>query len=620
MSTRGRHAWSRFLTITRPFFCSEVRWQATALLALLVVLLLSVSGLNVLNSFVGRDFMTAIAERHSHCFFTLALIYAGVFALSTLVAGGRFTEECLGLRWRAWLTRHLIDRYLAGRTYYRVNARSDIDNPDQRIAEDVKTFTVNALALLLIVLNAAITLCSFAGILWSITPWLFLAAILYAVGGSLMTLLLGRRMVGLDILQLKKEADLRFELIRLRGSAEPVALLGGERHERCRLLDRLNDVVANARRLIGVNRNLGFFTTGYDYLTQLIPALIVAPLYMRGEIEFGTVTQAAMAFCHVLGAASILIKEFPRITTFAAVVKRLGTFWEATADEPPAPGPAVAVVEEPGRLAFDRLTLRTPRDGRLLVKELTLEVPEGERLLILGPNGSGRSALLRATAGLWKRGAGCICRPRLADVMFLPEEPYLVPGSLRDQLVYGTHSRPDDRRILEVLRRLKFEPVLERAGGLDAEGDWPGLLSRGEQQVLSFARLLLANPTYAFLDQATSALDASRAHSLYETLSETAISYMSVGDDRRLMRHHDLLLELHGHGAWAVSRGVQAASASAESGALLPRSSRQAMKAAGQQPNTVVSEGEGTKGGPESCPAARDSPPSNRFGPRPGSN
>ncbi len=328
MGPKGWQAWAGFVTITRPFFCSRLRRRALGMLALLIVLLLTVSGLNVVNSFVGRDFMTAIAERQPHRFAGLALLYAGVFVLSTLVAVGcRFTEECLGLVWRKWLTDHLISRYLARPT------RGNIDNPDQRITEDVKTFTVNALALLLILLNSTITLCSFADILWSITPWLLLAAAVYAAFGTLMTLLLGRRMVGLDIAQLKKEADLRFDLMQLR-AREPQPG-HSVRQDRVRLRARLEDVVVNARKIIGVNRNLGFFSTGYDYLTQLLPALIVAPLYMRGQIEFGTVTQAAMAFCHVLGAFSLIVKEFQRITTFAAVVKRLHTFWEATEEKQP---------------------------------------------------------------------------------------------------------------------------------------------------------------------------------------------------------------------------------------------------------------------------------------------
>lgn len=554
MTLIGRQAWSRFVTITKPIFQSELRWQASSMLVLLIALLLSVSGLNVVNSYVGRDFMTAICERQEHRFAFLALCYAGVFAVSTVVAGFcRFVEERLGLLWRDWLTRHLTSRYLAGQAYYRLNARGPIDNPDQRIAEDIKAFTTTTLSIVLILLNSAITLTAFSGILWSITPWLVVAAVGYAVFGSLLTLLLGHRMVGLDILQLKKEADFRYELIRVREHAEPIALLRGERQEDARLRGRLREVVDNAKRIIAVNRNLGFFTTGYNYLTQLIPVLIVAPLYMRSEIEFGTVTQAAMAFGHALGAFSVIVVEYQRLTAFAAVIARLGSFREAIVETPAAVGPQVEMVEDDARLGYDGLTLLTPEDGRLIVKDLSVDIARGQRLLITGPRGSGRTALLRAAAGLWVRGDGRIMRPNLEDVRFLPQRPYLVPGSLRDQLLYAA---PDDgitdERILAVLRKVKFEPILDRMGGLDSERDWPAVLSLGEQQVLAFARLLLAHPRFAFLDEAVSAIDTHRGQFLYDLLSRTPITYISVANDPDLMDYHDVQLELRGQGAWRM--------------------------------------------------------------------
>src|SRR5579883_397419 len=263
--------------------------------------------------------------------FHLALFYAAVYAASAVVATFlRFTEELLGLRWRDWLTRHLSDRYLAGRAYHRIKESGQLDNPDQRLSEDVKTFTTSTLAILLILMNASVALVGFAGVLWSITPWLLAGAIGYAAFGTLMTVVLGRRLVGLDVQQFKKEADLRYELVRVRENAGPIALLQGEEREKGRLLRRLSQVLTNFRVIIGVNRNLGFFTSWYGYMTQLIPVLITVPLYIRGEIEFGQVLQAQVGFSFVLDAFSVLVKEFQKITTFAAVVERLGAFYDAT--------------------------------------------------------------------------------------------------------------------------------------------------------------------------------------------------------------------------------------------------------------------------------------------------
>jgi putative ATP-binding cassette transporter len=219
---------SRFLAVVRPVFQSEVRWRAVGLLGLLLVFILFLNGLNVVGSFMCRDFTTAVSERQPAQATTFALLWAGVFVALTVVAVFKaFTEDRLRLGWRQWLTRHLFQRYLAGRAYYRMKGRTDVDNPDQRITEDVRTFTEQTLAILLILTNSTITLISFSGILWSITPWLLLAAVLYTIFGSCMTVLLGRRMVKLDVRQYKKEADLRYDLIQVRNHAEQVALLGG---------------------------------------------------------------------------------------------------------------------------------------------------------------------------------------------------------------------------------------------------------------------------------------------------------------------------------------------------------------------------------------------------------
>jgi putative ATP-binding cassette transporter len=321
-------------------------------------------------------------------------------------------------------------------------------------------------------------------------------------------------------------------------------------------------VVENMVKVLGVRRNIGLFASGFEYMIQLIPYLIVAPLYFRGDFEFGTVTQAAVGFGHVMAAFSIIVKEFQGISDFGAVVERLGGVVEVLNEEAAAAGhPAIEIKEDPARVAFEGLTLRTPRDGRLLIEDLTVEVPEGERLLVMGPNGVGRTSLLRAAAGLWTRGSGRVVRPPLDQIMFLPQQPYLAPGTLRDQLLYATGDRiVSDQQILPVLRDLDFEPVLERVGGLDVERDWGNVLSLSEQQTLALARLLLAAPRFAFLDEATSALEPARSRAVYEVLARTPISYVSVATDPGLMEYHDRLLELSHGGGWAMAPGELAAS------------------------------------------------------------
>jgi len=579
--------WARLKEVGLPFFRSGQRRLAFLALGLLVALLLTVNGLNVVNSYVGRDMMTSLERRNIWWFYGLAGMLAGVFAASTVVeVFAQYVEQRLGLFWRDWLTRRFLDRYLAHRAYRRLGEDAQVDNPDQRISEDVRTFTASTLSFAILLFNAVVTFCAFAGVLWSITPWLFLAAVVYAAVGSLGTVLLGRRLVELNNLQLKKEADFRYGLGRVREHAGTVAQLGGEEEEKTRLGGRLAVLVTNFRSIIVVSRNLSFFTTLYNYLPQIIPALLVAPLYVWGGFQFGAVTQAAMAFSQLLGAFSLIVTQFQNLSSYAAVVGRLGVLWEATepvaaetrrqgdedkATEGPSlsprllvsssprllpPGPAVEIVPDGRRLSYEGVTLWTPGERRVLVRDLTLDVPEGKRLVVTGPSGSGKTALLLAAAGLWGAGQGRVVRPGPRDMRFVPQQPYTPSGCLRDVLLYGTgREGVTDERLLKVLHEVDAEGAIEC--DLDAERDWSEVLSWGEQRALAFARLLLTNPRFAFLDDTAEALEEARVERLYKALARSSITYISVGGGSALLPHHDLHLELQGDGGWRVEAATQ---------------------------------------------------------------
>jgi putative ATP-binding cassette transporter len=348
--------------------------------------------------------------------------------------------------------------------------------------------------------------------------------------------------------------------VRVREHADTLALARREDKEEAALGGRLGEVVSNYHAIIVVLRNLKFFSGGYNYLTQLIPVVIVAPLYMRGQVEFGVVSQAMMAFALVFNAFSLVVEQFQDISTFAAVIGRLSSLAEAIDERPEPARRPIQVAEEKGRVAYQHLTLRTPKEDQVLIRDLNLEVPQGQRLLITGSNGVGKSALFRATAGVWPWGKGRIERPPWDQVLFLPHRPYLTPGTLRDQLMDEPHADgPSDERIGEVLRSLKLGSLLARVGRLDAEMDWANTLSLGEQQLLALARLFLAEPAFAFLDHATSALRESARDGIYRRLSETAITYISVADDHpSMMKYHDALLDIREDGQWG-SKPIKAA-------------------------------------------------------------
>ena len=339
----------------------------------------------------------------------------------------------------------MTERYLDGRTYLRLKESAEIDNPDQRIAEDTRAFTTTTLSFTLIFLNSTLAAISFSGVLWTISPLLFGVALGYAALGTLMTVLLGRPLVGLNYRQSDREADFRATLIHVRENAESVALLRREGRLRARLLNRIDELVGNFRRITSVNRNLGFFTTGYNYLIQIIPALIVAPRFIRGEVEFGVITQSAMAFTQLLGAFSLIINQFGSISSFAAVVARLSALAGAV-ERKGVDRPGIETVEDRDRVAYERLTLRPSRDDGPLLADVSVSIPRGTRVLVTGPNEAARVALFRATAGIWSHGEGRIIRPPLDAILFLPQQPYLTPGTLRHLLIRTGREQETSRR------------------------------------------------------------------------------------------------------------------------------------------------------------------------------
>lgn len=541
-------AWRRVvLSVTR----SEVGGRVKLLFAVLLALLLAINGLNVVNSYVGRDFMTAIEQRSMSGFLRMAVLYIGVFAVSTVAAViYRFIEERLGLLWRHWMTRAFVERYLQGATYYRLREQGEIPNPDQRLADDVRTFTTTTLSLLLVFLNGTFTILAFAGVMWSISPLLFAVALGYAALGSGLTLVFGRPLLWLNYDQSDREASFRAELVHLRQNAESVAFLGREDRIRERLLSRVDALVENLKGIIAANRNLGFFTTGYNYMIQLVPILIVAPLFIRGQAEFGVISQSAMAFSHLIGAFSLVVTQFQQISSYAVVIARLSALGEGV-ERLETAGARIEVDESGAELEYQQLSLRSPHDGRPLVESLSARLAVGTRTLVTG-DAEASLALFRATAGLWESGEGRIVRPPPDEILFLTERPYLPPGTLRQALVRtGRERELADARVHEVLRELGVGDVPEKAGGLDVERDWDELLSLGEQQALSFARLALAAPRYAILDRPQTVLGVEAVSKALDFLAEQSITIVTFASDPALAARHDARIALAADGSWS---------------------------------------------------------------------
>ncbi|HEV7733686.1 MAG TPA: SbmA/BacA-like family transporter [Candidatus Binatia bacterium] len=549
-----RQTWRHFVDAIRNLLTGEVRGRAIFLCVSLLLIFLAINGLNVINSYVGRDFMTAIESKDMRGFTREALYYVLVFGASTVAAVlASYTQDLLGLLWRNWLTRRVVNVYLADRSYVRLQAPGGLPNPDQRISEDIRTFVTMTLSVSLMLLNGTITVVAFSGVLWSISRKLFLVGVLYAAVGSVMTILLGRRLVQLNYTQADREADFRSQLVHVRENAESIALQHREPRLLQRLIDQVGALIDNQLRIIKVSRNVGFFTTGYNYMIQIIPALIVAPMFMRGEVPFGAVTQAAMAFSTLLGAFSLVITQFQTISSYAAVMARLNVLIDALAGD--GAGAGITVVEDGERVAWEHLTLRAPRDGRVLVRDLSVDTPRRIRLLVRGVDNAARDALVEATADIFHTGDGRIIRPPLGHLAFLPERPYLPPGTLREVLIGELDGATvGDDELVRVIGELNAEAVLERVGGLDREEDWSDVLSLREQELLAIARITLSRPTFVILHNPSRTLDKEHIALALKALCAcdiTCITFAALDDEDDHLAEHDALLELAADGSWS---------------------------------------------------------------------
>ncbi len=552
----------RLLETIRQLVKSQQGTKAVISAAFLLVFILAINGLNVLNSYVGRDFMSAIENRDLQMFRYKAMLYAAVFVVSGIVAAFyRFMEERLGILWRQQLTWRLTEAYLSDRTYYRLDSSTGVANPDQRIADDVRAFTTTTLSFALLFLSGTITALSFSGVLWTISPLLFTVAVFYALAGSLFTIYLGKPLIGLNYNQLDMEANFRSDLIHVRENSETIALAHREGRFKTRLQGRLSALAKNFHRLIRVNRNLGFFTNSYNYFIQLIPPLIIAPIFIAGDVQFGVITQSTMAFATLLGAFSLIVTQFQSISTFSAVTARLQTLSDAIHRANETKPSAIVFEEKLDRVRYEGVTLRSSDNLRILIENLELEVPRGTRMLCIGADDAPKVALFRATAGVWDCGSGKILRPGLDEILFLPERPYLPPGTLRHILLRsGMESITTDAEIQAVLRDLGLEKTVDRIGGIDASEDWDDVLSIGEQHMLSVARIFLARPAFAYLDRPESSLQKPQIAHVLDELTAHGIGAVLFSQSAEPQRGFDAILDIKADGKWELlkhSAGAQ---------------------------------------------------------------
>jgi putative ATP-binding cassette transporter len=548
------------------------RWLPWLLLGIITLLILVINGINVGISFVARNIENALVQYQQEEFWKIVAIYAFCLVLALPIrALQSYLIPKLGLLWREWLSGRMLGRYLTNRAYYILNpndeSSEEIDNPDQRISQDAASFTGTSLSVTVEIVSALLTFFSFILVLWSISMKLALWLLAYSVLGTALIVFASRKLVQLNYQQLKLEADFRYGLVHIRDNAESIAFYRGEEQERREGERRLGGVIRNYNRLIVWEALISVIQRSYDYFSRFLPWLVIAPIYFAKQVDFGVFGQASIAFSQVLFSVSYIVNNIDRLAAFSASISRLEGFQgkvEEISNEmaallsrqvPSAAAPmgAGAAAVRPDSILVNHADVVPPRSDRTLIRDLSLEVSPGQRLLVVGPSGCGKTSFLRLVSGLWPPTNGSVTRPPEGELMFIPQKPYMLLGSLREQLCYPQAvDRCSDAQLRHVLQEVRLGELVRRYPDLDIKQDWPRLLSLGEQQRLAFARLLLNGPAFVVLDEATSALDVATEKRLYELLVQRDMAFVSVGHRPTLKDYHETVLELDGSGAWRL--------------------------------------------------------------------
>jgi len=562
----ARNVWR----MMRSYWKSEEKWWARGMLGVIIFLSLGQVYMLVLLNQWYNDFYNALQNYEFSLFWPLIgqfMLVAFVYIIMAVYAV--YLRQMLQIKWRTWMTRQYLRSWMAKQVYYKLQVlKSDMDNPDQRISEDIDAFINLTLTLFLGFLKQLTTLLAFVAVLWnlsgileipfgetvvSVPGYMVFMCLIYSIVGTWLAHKVGYKLIGLNYDQQRFEADFRFNMVRVRENSESIAFYRGEQPETDGFEDRFKMVINNFWGLMKRTKLLNFYINGYSQLAVIFPVLMAAPKYFAGEMQLGGFMQTLSAFGRVQDALSYFVDAYDSIAKYVAVIRRLSGFTQHMEEVDALESKFRRLNNEADALTLTDIEIDLP-EGHKLIEGLNLTVNPGEYLLVSGKSGAGKSTLLRALAELWPYGSGQIAMPDDWRVMFLPQRPYLPLGTLR-QAIYYPQSVPenDEADIAALLDEFGLSTLRDK---LDEVDDWSRILSLGEQQRIAFIRILLFKPQLAFLDESTSAMDEELEARSYDKLKEVLpdMAVVSVGHRSSILQRHNVILRLIGNGAWMIER------------------------------------------------------------------